>query len=241
MAVEMQGQQRKRVLEALRSRTQQRRQGKGRQVASVARQLRPRGREAVMAAVLDAATTLFAARGPASVSVRDIAAAAGVNHALVHRHFGSKQEVLRAVLERAAYEMSAVAAEITDSQTGMAQLFAASAERAPYWRALARTILDGENPRNLQRDFPTIRRMIELLQTEQRQSRKSSEQHRPRSPFDARVVVGTTSALLLGWLVFEPYLLTAIGLDQDDREKVREQVVRMLQVINAQEVRTKGV
>src|SRR4051812_18429016 len=82
---------------------------------------RPRGREAVMAAVLDAAMTLFAARGPASVSVRDIAAAAGVNHALVHRHFGSKQAVLRAVLERAAYELAAVAAAITDSQDGIAQ------------------------------------------------------------------------------------------------------------------------
>src|SRR5216684_4930528 len=69
---------------------------------------RPQGREAVMAAVLDAAMTLFAARGPASVSVRDIAAAAGVNHALVHRHFGSKQAVLRAVLERAAHELAAV-------------------------------------------------------------------------------------------------------------------------------------
>ncbi|HKA54328.1 MAG TPA: helix-turn-helix domain-containing protein, partial [Candidatus Binatia bacterium] len=126
---------------------------------------RPRGREAVMAAVLDAATTLFAARGPAAVSVRDVAAAAGVNHALVHRHFGSKQAVLRAVLERAAYELAAVAATITETQGGIAQLFAASAERATYWRALARAILDGENPRALQRDFPTVRRMIELLQT----------------------------------------------------------------------------
>src|SRR5262249_19097860 len=108
---------------------------------------RPRGREAVMAAVLDAAMTLFAARGPASVSVRDIAAAAGVNHALVHRHFGSKQEVLRAVLERAAHELAATATTITESRGGIAQLFAASAERATYWQALARAMLDGENPR----------------------------------------------------------------------------------------------
>src|SRR5262245_19569221 len=144
MAVEMQGQQRKRVLEALRSRTQQRRQGKGRQVASVARQLRPRGREAVMAAVLDAATTLFSARGPASVSVRDIAAAAGVNHALVHRHFGSKQEVLRAVLERTVQEIAAATSEIADSRISLQQRFKVVAEHGDYWRVLARASLDNE-------------------------------------------------------------------------------------------------
>jgi AcrR family transcriptional regulator len=194
---------------------------------------RPHGREAVMAAVLDAAMTLFAARGPASVSVRDIAAAAGVNHALVHRHFGSKQAVLRAVLERAAYELAAVAATITDSQGGIAQLFAASAERATYWRALARAILDGENPRALQRDFPTVHRMIELLQAEHRQPRKHVDSHSSPPPLDARLIVGTTSALTLGWLLFEPLLLAATGLDQCDREKVREQVIHMLQTMIA--------
>ncbi len=186
-----------------------------------------------MAAVLDAAMTLFAARGPASVSVRDIAAAAGVNHALVHRHFGSKQAVLRAVLERAAHELAAVAATITDSQGGIAQLFAASARRATYWRALARAILDGENPRMLQRAFPTVHRMIELLQTERRQPRKRSDTHSSPPPLDARVVVGTTSALTLGWLLFEPLLLAATGLDQHNREEVQQQVVLMLQTMIA--------
>ncbi len=203
-----------------------------RQASGGGQNARPRGREAVMAAVLDAATTLFAARGPASVSVRDIAAAAGVNHALVHRHFGPKQAVLRAVLEHAAHELAAVAATITESQEGIGQLFAASAERATYWRALARAILDGENPRTLQRDFPTVRRLIELLQTERRQPQKHADPH-ALPPLDARIVVGTTSALMLGWLLFEPLLLAATGLDQRDREEVREQVVRMLQTMVA--------
>src|SRR5258708_39978720 len=84
---------------------------------------RPRGREAVMTAVLDAAMALFAAHGPASVSVRDIAAAARVNHALVHRHFGSKQEVLRAVLDRAVTESAASMNEIVDNRSSLKQGF----------------------------------------------------------------------------------------------------------------------
>ena len=62
------------------------------------------------AALLDAAATLFSARGPASVSVRDIAAHAGVNHGLVHRHFGSKQALVAGVLERGAREIAAMVA-----------------------------------------------------------------------------------------------------------------------------------
>ncbi|HZY19216.1 MAG TPA: TetR family transcriptional regulator [Ramlibacter sp.] len=43
------------------------------------------------AAILDAARRLFAERGPAGTTVRDIAAAAGADPALVVRYFGSKE------------------------------------------------------------------------------------------------------------------------------------------------------
>lgn len=205
--------------------------GRGQATNSADRNQRPRGREAVMAAVLDAATTLFATRGPASVSVRDIAAAASVNHALVHRHFGSKQEVLRAVLERAVAEIAAAMSEIGDSRASLKQRFTVVAEHEAYWRALARAILDGENPRTLQRDFPNVRQMMALLQAEQQQPRTRKRQASPPSPLDARIVVGTIGALIMGWLLFEPFLLVATGLEQEDREKVREQVALMLQAM----------
>lgn len=115
----------------------------------------------------------------------------------------------------------------------MGRLFQAAIEHEAYWRALARAILDGENPRELQRDFPTVRRMIELLRTERQQPLTPAAQHPPPPPLDPSVVVGTTSALMLGWLMFEPFLLAATGHDQHDLEKVREQVVLMLQAMIA--------
>lgn len=199
-------------------------------IKKLSQQQRPWGREEVMTAVLDAATSLFAARGPASVSVRDIAAAARINHALVHRHFGSKDDVLRAVLERASREMAAISMEETDSHERIARLFAASAEHEMYWRALARAILDGENPQALQREFPTIQHLIQWLREEQQKTRRSTAQS-PSLPLDVRVVVGTLSALTLGWLVFEPYLLEATNLAQQDPKEVRQQVVQMLQLM----------
>jgi AcrR family transcriptional regulator len=50
--------------------------------------------------LLDAAERLFAAHGFRGVSLRELTAAAGVNLAAVSYHFGSKKELLRAVLER---------------------------------------------------------------------------------------------------------------------------------------------
>lgn len=55
------------------------------------------------AAILNAAVTEFAHRGPAGTRVDEIAARAGVNKSLIYQYFGSKQElyaeVLNSVLE----------------------------------------------------------------------------------------------------------------------------------------------
>src|SRR5688500_13800412 len=50
--------------------------------------------------LLNAAERLFAARGFAGTSLREVTASAGVNVAAIHYHFGSKEELLRAVLSR---------------------------------------------------------------------------------------------------------------------------------------------
>src|ERR1700722_695418 len=77
----------------------------------------PTGREEVVAAILQAATDLFAERGPAATSIRDIAARSKVNHGLVFRHFGTKDQLVGAVLDHlsttttAALQADASAAE----------------------------------------------------------------------------------------------------------------------------------
>ena len=51
-------------------------------------------------ALVEAATELLSAEPPSAVSGRRIAEAAGVNYAQIHRHFGSKRELCRHVLDR---------------------------------------------------------------------------------------------------------------------------------------------
>lgn len=63
---------------------------------------RPRGEthtEAIRAALLKAARELFAQRDFKAASVREIAAAARVNPAMVHYHFGDKDGLYRAMLQ----------------------------------------------------------------------------------------------------------------------------------------------
>src|SRR3954465_13537384 len=51
--------------------------------------------------ILDAAHTVFMRRGAAGARVTEIAREAGVNHALVHYYFRSKQRLAEAVFHRA--------------------------------------------------------------------------------------------------------------------------------------------
>jgi AcrR family transcriptional regulator len=191
-----------------------------------ARASSPRGRDAVRTALLDAAATLFAERGPAAVSVRDVAAAAGVNHGLVHRHFGSKEALVAGVLERMAHEIAlAVPARGLDA-AAVEELFGAAARRPGYWRILAWAILSGERPSALQAEFPTVRRLVDAV-------RRGYGSAALAPGFDPAVVAGASVALVLGWLLFEPFLLEATGLARRGAARARAAVVEHLALLGA--------
>ena len=65
--------------------------------------------------LLDSAERLFAEHGYAATSVRRIAEDAGVNPSLVHYYYGSKRELLFAVLDRVLLPMAEAIAEMRDS------------------------------------------------------------------------------------------------------------------------------
>ena len=68
---------------------------------------RRRSREEVSQALIDAAAELFAERPSGRVTVREIAARADVNPALVHRYFASKQNLMRAAMEQSQRAIAA--------------------------------------------------------------------------------------------------------------------------------------
>src|ERR1700753_2127764 len=80
--------------------------------------VRAKGWYRVMEAVLDAAIELFAERGPAGTPIRDLATRSGVNHGLCYRHFGTKDQLVAAVLDRLSTHLQ----ELVASQTPAAEI-----------------------------------------------------------------------------------------------------------------------
>jgi TetR/AcrR family transcriptional regulator, repressor for neighboring sulfatase len=158
-----------------------------------------------MAAVLASATDLFAEKGPAATSVRDIATRSGVNHGLVYRHFGAKEELVAAVLDHLSNQVAAAA----ETDAGGAVLEAA-VER--HWRVLAWAILDGYPVGRLQRRFPYVSRLIDRA--------------RPHHSDDvsARLAAGHAIALELGWRLFEPFVRSATGTRRLSSSQLRESI-----------------
>lgn len=69
----------------------------------------------VRAKILAAAEELFAARGVAGTSVRDIARSAAVNSAMIHYYFGNKDGLYREIIESAASTIRALLITATSS------------------------------------------------------------------------------------------------------------------------------
>jgi AcrR family transcriptional regulator len=79
--------------------------------------------------ILDAATRAFARAGFAATGLDDIAAEAGITRVLLYRHFDSKADMYRAVLDRACRRLeSTVGNDDFDDQAIPALLRAAAAD-----------------------------------------------------------------------------------------------------------------
>ena len=165
----------------------------------------PVGREQVSAAILAAAADLFAERGPASTSIRDIATRSGVNHGLVFRHFGTKEQLIGAVLDHLGQNLTTLI-----ESGASAEDLEAALDR--HWRVMARALLDGFPAAKLQARFPTAELML--------------GQVRPRhsSDLSARVAVANAAALQLGWRLFGPFLRAATGIEDLAESQLRELV-----------------
>jgi AcrR family transcriptional regulator len=157
----------------------------------------PRGREAVMAAVQAAAVTLLAERGPREVTVRNVAELAGVNHALIHRHFGTKDALIRTVVAEQSRELGDRAAALSGADA--AGLLRLLQDHAAYWRVLARIVLD-EPTMLADLELPAAAATLGLITG----GGTADEETRVR----AAVAASTT----LGWLVFGPHLAGVLGL-----------------------------
>lgn len=163
---------------------------------------RPHGRDQVRAAIIAAAQRRFAAEGPRA-SLRDIAADAGVNLGLLHRHFGTKAALIHEVLAAAATRASVHLSDLSSVEEALGAITRSAIRHDDtmhaYVRMLAWLLLAGEDTRQLQNEFPTMSHVVEIAGPER------------------RALVLLTIAAAFGWETFGPHLSRMVGYRSEER------------------------
>ena len=122
----------------------------------------PYGRDAVKKAILDATEKLLLKKSPNKITVREIAEAANIKHPLIHRHFGTKEEVIVAVHARGIAKTERKIAKVENLEGNIATFFDAVRKNKFRLVALSRAMIDGVNPHAIQNQFPVMQRLLEL-------------------------------------------------------------------------------
>jgi len=167
------------------------------------RERRARKAQETKKALIDAFLRLICRESVAGVSVRDVAREAGVNHGLVHRYFGSKENLVRdAVAEISARVHEGDRAALSERS------FQFLRDNPALPLVVARACLDGPHdvlalaaptPERMETIVAPIRAWLERLGL----------------AIDPRVVNALGTAALLGWFVLRPLLDASYDLPDD--------------------------
>jgi len=199
---------------------------------------RPRGRasdeggENLRERLLDGAEERFADDGYDATSVRPVADDAGVNPALVHYYFGSKRELMLAVLHRALEPLAAAVATLknapeVETRDVTAVLFGAIGAHPNLPRLMVREVLLGDGSF---RDYftehfaPRLGAVLaQVLSSEQRHGHLDSG-------FDPSTLVVLILGLCLFPFVARPVAEPLLGMAYDEagRQRLLEHVDRIL-------------
>jgi TetR/AcrR family transcriptional regulator, regulator of cefoperazone and chloramphenicol sensitivity len=154
------------------------------------------------ARIRDAAIELFAERGGAATTIRDIARAAGVSAGLVRHHFGSKDALREAcdafVLDRAMQMKEQV---MGDGFANPAFLSAAHPTILLTYRYIARALVDGSGPAAAMFD--------ELVQL----GKAWFERHDPAASEDLWALSAVIVAMHTGLVMMHDHLARNLGAD----------------------------
>jgi TetR/AcrR family transcriptional regulator, repressor for neighboring sulfatase len=169
----------------------------------------PHGPQEVIRAVIAVATEMFANLGYGAVSLRQVALEAGVNPGLVHRYIGSKEDLLRAVFAKFAYELE----EGPDRVTGPPLSPGSEQLVHTHQRIIAHLTLEGYDISQYKTQSPIVDVILSAIHENEVVDDRA-----------ARVRALQILALGLGWRLFESFLLSATGLGDDDHEAIQEAI-----------------
>ncbi|MBX3286199.1 MAG: TetR/AcrR family transcriptional regulator [Actinobacteria bacterium] len=159
------------------------------------------------AKLLAAAVELFSEQGPASVSIRDIARHAGVNHGLIHRHFGSKDDLLAEAIEVGSFSLQPGAFD--PAGFDIDRVVHAMHHGSPSPKTIARVIVDDIAIGTVRPRYPVLERLLIF-------TRQLPPEARPLELADPRLAAAAAVSLVVGSAIWGATLRVAFGLEDDD-------------------------
>jgi TetR/AcrR family transcriptional regulator, repressor for neighboring sulfatase len=137
---------------------------------------------------------------------------AGVNHALVHRHFGTKDEIVRqALVLRSQAVADRIRARAQGGQVTVVHARDVLAEEPAYWITHARVILDDPALAGTG-TAPTTELFANALGQEGAELSAA----------------GVTACLMLGWRVFADFVAGATGVRREELDQQVSAVIPTL-------------
>jgi AcrR family transcriptional regulator len=150
---------------------------------------------------------LFAEHGPASVSVRDVACHAGVNHGLVHRHFGSKDDLLAEAIEVGSFSL--LPGAFAPAGFDIDDVVRAMHHGSPSPRTIARILVDDVAVGTVRPRYPVLSGLLQLV-------RGLPAEDRPPALADPRLAAAVGASLVVGSVIWGRGLREAFGLADED-------------------------
>lgn len=184
----------------------------------------PYGRDAVKKAILDSAEKLLVTKSAAEISVREIAKTANIKHPLIFRHFGTKEEVIRAVHTRNIKKIGRVVVQIDNLEGNVGFIFEAVKKNRFRQIALSRAMIDGVDLRLVQTDYPVMGHLLKLFE-------KKRNDEDGESKFDPQIMAAFFAAASLGWFLYEPFLIAATEMENRNKEETQEKIINILEEI----------
>jgi AcrR family transcriptional regulator len=156
----------------------------------------PRGSDTIRRALIEAAAALFAEKGLRGVSVREIGAKAGVHYTLINRHFGSREELLKAAFDHIAQDLDSTVMENNGDAEATAGAIRDLADHPQLWRMMVHGLLEQDISAFASPDRAAFRKMVDGLRGMQERNEID-----PEFDTDLMVLMGLSTAL--GWLLLE--------------------------------------
>ena len=184
------------------------------QGGAVSRQ-KPQGKTAVMAAITAATAELISERGTKSITLRDIARKANVNHGLIIRHFGTKEKLVKAVGLSMVNSMFEEARDRKENP--LDTLFSWDNRYSMNIRAIVRIMLDDHDGAPLVDAKPLIDRLLDWINEERKKTRIGPG-------VDSVVLVFIFASLIFGDELFGPYISRIMNIPPKSYQQLRPKI-----------------